>query len=288
MWTAVIDIETNMAQTAHMLRTIAVLLLVASGAVFAQQPDAKTKDRTAPAAALSPENQKLADRIKASYYHPDTLPGLACTVQVDWKTFLQQLGTPTTDEILKKFDGFHIKVKALRGEKAQVSFVWDGNNVPATAEQLQEGMKQILQGFYQQYWAMLASSESIDVTGDSKVTVQADGGATVDTKQAGMEVLMTVDKDGVPGHFKVDSPATKGEMEPHYAGSPQPAPGDLRRIVGLDVTQEIGTTSMQVKEIMDYQPLDKYFIPDHLRVTVGGAMSIPMEFTDCTIAEAKK
>ena len=272
-----------------MLRTIAFLLLIAGGAVFAQQPDAKTRPSPEATAATAPAGSKeLAAKVKASFYHPDALPGLACTVTVDWSKMLSSMSTQVPDERIKALNALRIKVKALRNQQPDVTFSWENSAPPEGAEQMLSGMKRMIEGHFQTYWSILASSNTAEMVTEGKVTPQPDGGASVETSTGSIKVNMTVDKNGLPTRYAVEMGTTTATMEPHYANSPQPRPGDMRRVSELDVTQEIGANKMVVQENIDYQPVESYFVPQHLRVTVGGALTIPLEFSDCSVIEPEK
>jgi hypothetical protein len=96
---------------------------------------------------------------------------------------------------------------------------------------------------------------------------------------------LEVDRDNNPLKISTDTPAIKAAFEFHFEPSPKPIPGDLRRLVLVDVSQQIGTSNMSVRLSMDYQTVEGFQVPHHVSFGVGGAYALRMEFTGCSLAK---
>jgi hypothetical protein len=98
---------------------------------------------------------------------------------------------------------------------------------------------------------------------------------------------MTVDKQGTPTSYTMQSPAMSGIVEPHYAPSPHPVRGDRRRITSVEATQQAGASTTNVHVSVDYQPVGSYFVPRHVSYGLVGAYTMTMEFSGCAVIGAK-
>jgi hypothetical protein len=246
--------------------------------VHAQSP---APDTTAPAQ----DSTKVAAGIKGSYYHPDALPGLDCNVSVDWPAFLSQLKVNIPEDRLKEFQSLKIHSRAVRDQPASVDFAWD-RSAPAGSDQIQEGMRQVVSGFYQMYWPMLAKSliqQGSDIT---RSEVQPDGTLKVRSGSEGASVTLDLDKQMTPVHLNLDLTGMKADADIHYEDSPRPEPGDLRRLVRMDLKERIGTSNLNVNLKLTYQPLAEFFVPEKVSFEVVGAYSVNMEFSACTVISA--
>jgi len=142
-----------------------------------------------------------------------------------------------------------------------------------------------LGGFYQLYWSMVASSPIGDAAEIAKIEPLPDGGAKVYSSSQNANVVITVDKENTPTHYTLDSPALNGTIDFHYIPSPKPIPSDLRRISSMDASEQIGTSIINVKLALDYQAVGGFYIPGHVSYNVGGAYSLSMEFSGCSVSK---
>src|SRR5581483_1061743 len=143
----------------------------------------------------SQDPAKVFEAIKGSYYHPDALPGLDCDVTIDWPAFLQQLKAPA--EGAKAFEGLKMRSHALRDQTATVDFNWNGS-APAGSDQIQGGMRQMIGGFYQMYWPMIAKAPLQKASEISRLEPQTDGTLKVFTGKEGSSVILDLNKDMTP------------------------------------------------------------------------------------------
>lgn len=274
-------------QNPLMLRPLLIGLLVLSANLVAAQQQAATpqesKITASPGGVLPSDAAKVSAAISGSYYHPDGMSGLDCTVLVDWAAFFSALKASPAADRLKLLRGLKIRSHAIRDKKTEITFDWAAGSLD-TKDQIEDGLKQTLGGFYEMYWPMFASSPISN--GDvSKIEPQAGGGVKVSTSSGGISVVVLADREDIPTHYTIDSPAMNGTMDVHYVPSPNPAPGDLRRISGMDLSEHIGNSIMNIKLSLDYQAVDGFYIPEHVSYEVGGAYSLSVDFSNCSVSK---
>lgn len=262
-------------------------LALAAATLAAQQMPAKspTPKGLAPAPSADRSPAKLADAINASYYRADSLMRLECQVSVDWATFFNSAKLSMPPDRMKLIEGLKISSHAVRGKVAQVSFDWTAGPMTGS-DQVEEGLKQMVRGFYQFYWPLFASPLVNSADEFKKVEPLADGSSKIYETSQNMNVVITIDKDGVPLHYSFDSPAMKGTIDTEYVPSPQPVAGDLRRMSSARVAEQIGTSNINMQIGLDYQPVGSFNLPKHVSFEILGAYSVAMEFSGCTASTA--
>jgi hypothetical protein len=179
--------------------------------------------------------------------------------------------------------GTKIHSQAVRGQKTEITFDWLAG-VPDTKDQLEDSIKQMVGGFYQMYWPLIASFPIAKASEIKEVVVQADGGTLLSVPSQAMDVSLKVDKDNVPVNFSFAGPVMKGSADYSYKPSPDPVPGDLRRITGLKVSEVIGSSTINLDLGFDYQTVGGFNVPKHLSVGLG-PLSIGMEFSECSVSK---
>jgi hypothetical protein len=270
-------------QTSRMLRKFLLAVLVSSSALLAQQPASSSPDPQVAGASskkLSNDPAKVASLIGASYYHPDELGSLGCSVSVDWPAFFTAMKLTLPENRLKSIQGLKIQSRAIRNKIPDITFDWTGGPLD-NAEQFESGIKQMISGYYQIYWPMVASSPLAGPSDLSRIDLLPDGGATTTSLSPNMTTTITIDRVGTPTHYAIDGAAMKATIDPHYAPSLNPVSGDLRRISSLDVKEQIGTSTINVRLSLDYQEVDGFNVPKHVSFDLLGAYSINMEFFNC-------
>ena len=264
------------------------LLFVGASLLSAQQPaSAPAKSADAPIPIKNPplDPDRVAKDLNGSYYHPDKLNTLDCTLAVDWSAFFKALKVQVPEERMKTIQGLKINSHAVRGKLPELTFGWTAGEID-TKDQLEEGLKRMVGGFYQMYWSMIAGPAIENGTGITKVEPTPEAGRKVYTNTNGMEVDFDLDKDSAPTHYTIDSTLMKGTIDLEYTPSPNPVPGDLRRLTSAKVNETIGTSSMNVILNLDYQPAGEFDVPNHVSFDLVGAYSVDMEFANCTATKA--
>jgi hypothetical protein len=238
-----------------------------------------------PVKSLPFDPQKLAASINGSFYRPDQLSGLQCAVSVDWAGFYNGLKIKVPEARLHAIDGVQIHYTAIRNKTPDVTFNWV-NGEPDTRDQLEGGIKQIVGGFYQTYWPLMASPPITKAAEIQRIEPQADGTKKIYESDANNKVVIDLDKNDTPTHYAFDTPAFKGAFDLQFVDSPEPTANDLRRISQLHLVTNIGASSLNVQVDLDYQPVEGYVVPRHVTYNVVGAYSISMEFIGCSAIKA--
>lgn len=275
-------------QNALMRRSILILLVVLTANFLScQQPETTSPESKTighPAGTRPSDPATLASAIRGSYYHPDGMYGLDCSVSVNWPAFFAAMKLSPPAERLKAIQGLNIRSQAIRGKSPNITFEWTGG-VLSNKEQFEDGLRQMLGGYYQMYWSLLASPLVDNAADITKIEPLPDGGARVYSSSENSNVVINVDKENTPTHYTLDTPALKGTVDLRYIPAPKPVAGDLRRISGMDVSAQIGTSIMNVKLDLDYQVVDGFYVPGHVSYDVGGAYSLSTEFSGCSISK---
>jgi hypothetical protein len=266
----------------HIFACSALTLLFASAALgaFAQTSSAKR----AAASPDSPEAQavQVARSIKASFYHPDQLAGLDCTVAVDWDASFKGQNVPP--ETLKVLKGLQIKAHSPRFAEAHLSFDWTDGRMD-NAEQVTEGLKMSLGGFLDVvYWPVIASPPVPFSAEINRIEAGANGVMTIYSTHKGNSVITTIDRQGTPSRVVSDSEEKKTIYDFQFSPSPNPEPGDQQRLSGLDVREHMGDTDTHMQFEFDYQKLDSYYIPRHVHAVLVGSNVLDFELTGCTVS----
>jgi hypothetical protein len=262
-----------------------LFLVVGANMLSAQQPDSVKQNPAATkltAGTLPGDPAKEAAAIRDSYYHPDGMSGLDCDISIDWPAFFSSMKAEIAADRLKTIQGLKVRAHAKRGKLTDLEFDWAAGPLD-TKDQIENGLKQMVGGFYQMYWPMVASSPIASAADVSKVEPLPDGGAKVYTSSANTSVIMTVDKENTPTHYQMESPALNATFDAQYIPAAKPVPGDLRRISSLDVKELIGTSSINLGLALDYQAVEEFYVPRHISFNVSGAYSLTMELSGCTV-----
>jgi hypothetical protein len=264
------------------------MLLLGSVALAGQQPANPSATSIQPGASIATlptDPAKLSEIIRGSYYHPDDLSSLDCAVSVDWVSFFGSSKVSLAADRMKVLQGLKVHSHAVRGKVTELTFDWSAGEL-TTKDQMESGLKQMIGGFYQMYWSMIAKGLVTNGNDLKKVEPMPDGSAMVDLSSQGMSLVITVNKDGSPTRWALDSPAMKGTVDPQFAPSPQPVPGDLRRISSMKVVEHIGESNINVDLSLDYQEINGLFVPKSVSFGAVGAYTIPMEFSGCSATTA--
>ena len=269
-----------------MPRILSLLSLLA-GTCFAtaqdqpKAPPPSDSDKN-PVHNLPIDPDKLADAVRDSYYHPDNLSSLECSVSFDWSGVMRALKVDDLPvERQKIIEGLKVRSHARRNQATEVTFNWSGGEPPEGKVRIEGGLKQLLSRFYQIYWPILASPAVPPGTSVENIEPLDDGGVKAHLSQGAGQTEITIDKDHLPTHYAVNNPAMNGTIEAHYTTSPKPVPGDLRRLTELDVSNLLGA-KRNVEVILDYQPANGFYVPQHVTFNVVDVSSLGMDFSGCS------
>lgn len=227
---------------------------------------------------------KIESGISAAYYHPDDLSGMDCGATIGWAEVMKQLKQEAPPDRLKMLDGMNVEMHARRGKPTEVKITW-ANGEPTNKQTIEDGTKQMVGGFFQMYWPIAGASMGPAKSDTVRVEVRDGGGYTLHTNSAGNVVTEEIDKDLIPIKINVNSPAMIVGMIPHFSPSPNPVVGDLRRLTGLDIATQIGTSTTNAGFTIEYQTVGGYHIPQRFSINVGGAYSVPVELIGCSVSK---
>lgn len=264
---------------------IAALLIVCTLNLVAQQRPSVSSpipDNIKPG-TLPLDPAKVVTEVRSSYYHPDELSGLDCKVSIDWSALFAAFKTTVPADRLKALQGLTTRVQTTRGKIPDFTFDWSGG-VLDKKEQMEAGIKQMVGGFYQMYWPMIASFPIQNTAEVGKIEPEPDGGETIHVGDQNNSLVLTTNKEHVPVHYTLNTPALKGTIDAEYIPSPNPVPGDLRRIETMKITEQIGTSNIDVSLNLDYQGVGGVNIPLHVTFDIPGAYSVKMEFSGCSVS----
>jgi hypothetical protein len=263
------------------------LVILAANLLFAQQADTSSPSSKAtgtPSGNGPPDAETMAAAIRNSYYHPDELAVLNCAVSINWPAFFAATKVNPPPERLKAIQGLSIQSHAVRGKSTSITFDWTGGAL-ADKEQLENGIKQMLGGFYQMYWSLVASPPLHNASEISKIDHLSDGGAKIQTSSQNINVVITVDKENTPTHYAVNSPALSGTVDLRYVPPPKTIPGDVRRISAMDVSEQLGSSTLNLKLTFDYQAVGEFYVPAHISYDLGAGYAVSMEFSGCSASK---
>lgn len=141
-------------QNAFMGRSMLIPLLVLSANfLVAQQPEPtspKSKTIGLPAGTRPPDPATVATGIRDSYYHPDEISGLNCNLSVDWPAIFSAMKVNPAPDRLKVIQNLNIRSHSVRGNSPDITFDC-ASGALNNKEQIEDGLKQTLGGFYQMY-----------------------------------------------------------------------------------------------------------------------------------------
>lgn len=286
-----VDIPRVAMQTGIMLgKSAFIQVLLGLALLGAQQPATPLPSgpgiASAPHTKLSAQAKKLTAKVLASYYHPDNLPGLECDVTPDWPAFFSSAKVMVPPDRMQAIQAMKVHVRSVRGQAPELTFNWTQAR-PPNAGQIETSLKQMIGGFYNIYWPLFASPAIKFPSLISKIERQPDGTMKVYESDPNAYVVMTVDKDGTPIHYTMQSPAMNGAVDPHYTRTPHPARGDRRRITSVEATQHAGASTTRVQVSVDYQPMGSYFVPRRVSYGLVGAYTMTMKFSGCSVTGAQ-
>jgi hypothetical protein len=275
------------AQFMRLLSLHVLSFALASCTLYAQQatpPSPASQTVKLPTGSLPVDPEKLTREISDSYYHPDDLGSMDCTMSIDWGAMFTSMKVEPPSDRLKILQGMSVQVHAVRDKSAELKFVW-GSDDQSAHDQLEAGAKQMITGFYQMYWSFSSPGMIPTPAQIEHVESRSNGETVVNFNDHGTENSVTVGKDFVPVHYTVDSPTMKATMDPVFLPSPTPVPGDLRRLSSIHLVNQIGTSTFGVDITMEYQTVGGFNIPSRATMGLTGAYTLPLVLTGCSVSK---
>lgn len=253
-----------------------ILLLIILTPNFAPAQQAGSAEPT----ATSLDHAAMAAAIRGSYYHPDEMSTLSCNVSADLTALFASMKLNVPAERLKAIQGLNIRSQSVRGKSPVLAFKWTAGDLN-DKEKLEDGLRQMLDGFDQIYWSLIASPPIDGAAEITKIEPHANGGAEVYSSSPNAKVVISVDKENIPTHYVLDIPGMNGTVDVGYTPSANPVPGDLRRITTLTTSERMGTSIINLKLDLDYQVVNGFYVPKHVMYDLG-TYSLSMQLSDCS------
>ena len=245
------------------------------------------KDDQVAVHSLPIDSQKLSDEINGSYYHPSEIDSIQCAVTVDWPALFSGAKVKVPEERLQALDGLQVHYAVERNKVPETNFNWVKGRAD-TADQLEGGLKQMIAGFYQMYWPMMASTPVPRASDIRRVEPQSDGTLKIFESDSNNKIDITLDKRYAPLHWNFDTPVYKGTFDLEFSETPNAVSGDLRRLSSMHVVVNTGASTMNVKIHTDYQKVNGVNIPQHITYELVGAYDISLEFIGCSVTTSPK
>jgi hypothetical protein len=108
------------------LLLLILLVFLNANLLVAQQAAATSPKSEGRRQAETPPNDPapVAAAIRGSYYHPDAMSGLDCTISVDWPAFFTAVKLNVAADRLKAIQELKIRSQAARGKSPKITFEW--------------------------------------------------------------------------------------------------------------------------------------------------------------------
>ncbi|HUI80618.1 MAG TPA: hypothetical protein VLY24_21990 [Bryobacteraceae bacterium] len=201
---------------------------------------------------------------------------------IDFTNLVKRLVPQATEEQIKALNGMAVKLHAVRAQEPVIDILWTQGTPPAGRELIESGAKQTLGGFFQVYWEIFGSSTAPGPRDPIQIEAGPRGGHILHSTSNGMKLSIETDAYDVPTTVVGESPAMKITMQPRFTPSQIAVPSDLRRLTSVSISEQVGTNHLNLEIITDYQDVGGFHIPRHVVFDVGGAYSVPMEFSGCS------
>lgn len=231
------------------------------------------------------EQTQLLNTARSQYYNLRAagLKGFSCNASVDWDALFTSINgktPPADDPMVQYLQGSHLSVTSDLGSHPNISWVSAGTppkDREQNANQLVNGLKQTLDGFFQS-WMPSLNGTLITLT-PSSVKATATGYVIVDGTSKAIDEL-TLDKKLVIHHLSTTSAKINGELDTTYTPS---AKGLL--LTKLDGTYQASADGPATHVTMSatFQPVESFQLPDSLTFVVANVATFKMRLVDCTV-----
>jgi hypothetical protein len=232
--------------------------------------------------AQTNEDRALLQQARSRYYSPTSLPGaITCESSVDWDAFAKQ---PGIDQLegggnFEPLKNLQISFETRSASHTEVTVTGD----PAFDSQ-KDKLRHQISAFFRAYWTIAAGRllprpntvfEMTPTTDGYSVTQQLTDGK-VDTIQMDRAFVIT----------KATSVAQSGKVD--LVPSFEMENDGLLHLRGIKVNFHVGESVSVYQYTFDYQQVDGYFIPEHVTMSIPGALSFVHTFSHCKAVEKRR
>jgi hypothetical protein len=229
------------------------------------------------ALAQSESDLKTIDKARALYMTGPIPGSIACNLAPDWDAFFAQMNVAPTEDAKASMDKLRA-IKMYITSRGADDTELKVDNVPSDAGPLGDSFRQQLQGFFQLYWNE-AYGGILPKRGGTFELVTMPSGYQVKQTSGATKISIDMDKAYLVTSFSVLSPESTTVQKPNF----KPGGDGLLRLSGLDQTTDIGSTKVVVSVGIDYQRVNGYDIPQHMKVTAPGSGTFDWIMTGCQV-----
>lgn len=226
------------------------------------------------------DHPKLAESIRSSYYHPEELASLACAVKPDYSAVVRQISEAAT--MARRLTGAKISVDVQRNAQPVVKVTWPAD-APADREQVESGLQESMDTFFQIYWPFFASSVAPAEDEIFDAVRLSQGGYLLKVMTDTAAIAAEVASDGTPVKVQVDNADMRSIAQFHLAAAEKGNGSALPHVRALDFGQEIGGNYAGGRFLVDYQTVDGVDIPRHATFGAGAGITFAFEFSECSV-----
>ncbi len=201
---------------------------------------------------------------------------ISCGVALDWDAFFQQLKLEQTDETkarMEKFKGLKISVVSRDANHTEVKI--DGD----TTNQLSDGLRQQLQGFFQIFWTQ-SYGRLLEVKPEEHFElVTTPEGYAMKSVKGDAKAIIEMDKNYRITRTNFEALKMRG------AGTMGFVAGEdgLFRLRNFDETVEFGANKLVVSINLDYQKVGPYEVPQRIHMSLPGSFSFDYTLNGCEV-----
>lgn len=227
--------------------------------------------------AQSESDFKLMEKARSAYLTGPVPSSISCGVTVDWDGFFQRMKIEQTDAMKERVAKLkEIKINVMTRDADHTEVKIDTDNAP---NQLTEGLRQQLHGFFQMYWSEAYGRLLVVKPGDHFELTTRSEGYLLKTLNGSAKVAIEMDKSYLITRTSFETPQMSAVATPGFAKGED----GLLRLRSLDQTIDMGATKMVVNIGLDYQRVGVYDIPQHLSMSLPGSFSFEYTLSGCDV-----
>jgi len=211
--------------------------------------------------AFAADVKEVITNARGSYYalQAQGLKTFECNAEPNWQKFLEVVSKkpiPADDAKLKRFKDLRFSVAINeRGESTITPYMASGGNIDPSLNEMIDGFKQMLSGFYQTWTALVLTNPFPEAYGDMTLKQEGDNIRLLG-KDGGSDVEILLNKDYAIIEMRVMSTGSKIIMFPKFAKTEK---GLL--LTGVD--SDINDGQQKVQLGITYQNVQGLNLPDH-------------------------
>jgi len=211
--------------------------------------------------AFAADVKQVITNARGSYYalQSQGLKTFQCNAEPDWQKFLAVVNhkpVPADDPKLKQLKDLRFAVAINeRGESTITPFMANGGSIDPSLNEMIDGFKQMLSGFYQTWTAMVLTNPFPEAYGDLTLRQEGDNVRLLG-KDGSSDVEILLNKDYAITEMRVMSPGSKVIMFPKFSKTE-------KGFLLTDVDSDINDGQQKVQLGITYQNIQGLNLPDH-------------------------